>query len=109
MSDDLKQRIAKAQQEIDAQKRPVMSETGKGMSLGFRMASDFVAAVIVGLVLGWGIDALFHVSPWGLITCLMFGFATGVRNIVRQASAAQADPDNTNVDGSPPETERTGK
>lgn len=88
MSDDLDKRIAKAQAELDARKRPTGLNTGKGMGLGFRMASDFVAAVIVGLVLGWGVDALFHTSPWGLIVCLILGFITGVRNVVRAANAA---------------------
>ncbi len=63
--DDLNDRIAKAQAKIDAQNAPLTLSTGKGMGLGFRMASDFAAAVIVGVVLGLGIDAIFKVSPWG--------------------------------------------
>lgn len=85
MSDDLNKRIAKAQAEIDARNRPKTAGAGKGMGLGFKMASDFTAAVIVGLVLGWGIDTLFGSSPWGLIVCLMLGFITGVRNVVISA------------------------
>lgn len=86
--DDLDQRIAKAQAEIDARERPAQMSTGKGMGLGFRMASDFAAAVIVGVVLGLGIDAVFKVQPWGVITCLMLGFAAGVRNVVATAMKA---------------------
>lgn len=89
MGDDLNERIAKAQAELDAQARPATEEPmGKGMSLGFRMAADFVAAVIVGAVLGFGIDALLHSSPWALIVCLILGFITGVWNVVRVAQAA---------------------
>jgi ATP synthase protein I len=88
MSDDLNDRIAKAQAELDAQKRPSAPATGPGMSLGFRMAADFVAAVIVGAVLGWGVDSLAGTSPWGLIVCLILGFITGVWNVVRTANAA---------------------
>lgn len=86
--DDLNKRIAKAQAEIDARDRPKYMATGKGMGLGFRMASDFAAAVIVGAVLGWGLDALFGWTPWGLIACLMLGFVAGVRNVVATASKA---------------------
>jgi ATP synthase protein I len=87
--DDLNERIAKAQAELEAQQRPPKnSVTGPGMGLGFRMAADFVAAIIVGAVLGWGCDALLHSSPWGLIVCLMLGFVTGVWNVVRTANAA---------------------
>ena len=93
MGDDLNDRIAKAQAELDAQARPRTKEPmGKGMSLGFRMAADFVAAIIVGAVLGWGIDALLHSSPWGLIVCLMLGFITGVWNVVRTAQSANKPP-----------------
>lgn len=86
--DDLNKRIAKAQAEIDARERPKYMAAGKGMGLGFRMASDFAAAVIVGVVLGLGIDAIFKVSPWGVITCLMLGFIAGVRNVVAAATKA---------------------
>jgi ATP synthase protein I len=91
MGDDLNERIGKAQAEIDARNRPAGLTTGKGVGLGFKMASDFTAAVIVGLVLGWGVDALFHTSPWGLLACLLLGFVAGVRNIVVAATAANRE------------------
>jgi len=90
--DDLNKRIAKAQAEIDARNSPAQMSTGKGMGLGFRMASDFAAAVIVGVVLGLGIDAVFKVSPWGVIICLMLGFVAGVRNVVATATKANQAP-----------------
>jgi ATP synthase protein I len=97
MGDDLNERIAKAQAELDAQARPSKkSVDGPGASLGFRMASDFIAAVIVGAVLGFGIDVLLHSTPWALIVCLILGFITGVWNMVRTANAARktaAPPD----------------
>lgn len=86
--DDLNKRIAEAQAEIDARERPRYAQAGKGMGLGFRMASDFAAAVIVGAVLGWGLDALFGWTPWGLVVCLLLGFVAGVRNLVATASKA---------------------
>jgi ATP synthase protein I len=88
MGDDLNDRIAKAQAELDAQKRPSLRSTGKGAGLGLRMASDFVAAILVGAAVGWGVDALFGWSPWGLIVCLVLGFIAGVRMIVRAANEA---------------------
>jgi ATP synthase protein I len=96
--DDLNKRIAKAQAEIDARERPRYASAGKGMGLGFRMASDFAAAVIVGVVLGLGIDAIFRVSPWGVIVCLMLGFFTGVRNVVATAMKANKAPEEGQVE-----------
>ena len=86
--DDLNDRIAKAQAKIDAKERPAYMSTGKGMGLGFRMASDFAAAVVVGVFLGLGIDAVFKVSPWATIICLLLGFIAGVRNVVATAMKA---------------------
>ncbi|HOZ27116.1 MAG TPA: AtpZ/AtpI family protein [Hyphomonadaceae bacterium] len=86
--DDLNDRIAKAQAKIDAKERPAYMSTGKGMGLGFRMASDFAAAVVVGVFLGLGIDAVFKVSPWATIICLLLGFVAGVRNVVATAMKA---------------------
>ena len=90
--DDLNDRIAKAQAKIDAQERPARMSTGKGMGLGFRMASDFAAAVIVGVILGLGIDAVFKVSPWATIICLLLGFVAGVRTVVATATKANSAP-----------------
>ncbi len=109
MSDDLNKRIAKAQAELDARNRPRTGGTGKGVGLGFKMASDFTAAMIVGLVLGLGIDAVFHVSPWGLLVCLMLGFATGVRNVVVSAQAANRSAGGDAAAGSDPGKDEDGR
>ena len=98
MSDDLNKRIAEAQQKLDAQKRPAGRPDGKGWSLGFRMASDFVAATIVGAILGWGIDALFGTAPWGLIVCLFLGFIAGIRMIMRAANEKAVEAAGENKD-----------
>lgn len=86
--DDLNSRIARAQAELEARDRPRYMAANRGWGLGFRMASDFAAAVIVGVVLGWGLDALLGWSPWGLVCGLMLGFLAGVRNVVAAAMKA---------------------
>lgn len=88
MGDDLNDRIAKAQAELDAQARPKHDVDGQGMGLGFRMAADFMAAILVGAALGFGFDWLLKSTPWGLIVCLFLGFITGVWNVMRAANAA---------------------
>jgi ATP synthase protein I len=104
MSDDLNTRIGEAQARLSGRNRDETHATAKGMGLGFRMASDFIAAVIVGAGLGWGVDELFGVSPWGLIVCLILGFVTGVRNVVAAAMASQKGAARSGADQGPPET-----
>ena len=62
-----------------------------GWGRGFRLASEFVAAIIVGALLGWGVDSLFGTTPWGMIILLLLGFAAGVLNVVRAAAELNAE------------------
>ena len=59
--------------------------TASGYARGFRLSSELVAGVLVGAGLGWLIDRLLGVSPWGLIVFLLLGFAAGVLNVMRSA------------------------
>ena len=65
-----------------AEPRPHRS-TDYGAAL--RLASEFVAGIIVGAALGWGLDQVAGTSPWGLIGFLLLGFAAGVVNVMRAA------------------------
>jgi ATP synthase protein I len=59
--------------------------TASGYARGFRLSSELVAGVVVGAGLGWIIDRLLGISPWGLIVFLLLGFAAGVLNVMRTA------------------------
>lgn len=61
-----------------------------GYGLAVRLGSEFVAAVLVGIALGWGLDKLAGTSPWGLIVFLLLGFAAGVMNVLRAAGTVSA-------------------
>lgn len=56
---------------------------GRAMGKGFRLASELLAAMIVGPLLGLGIDRLAGTSPWGLLGGILIGFAAGVRNVAK--------------------------
>lgn len=68
---------------------------GKGRSSGFgratKVASEFVAGIVVGGGLGWFFDRAFGTLPWGLIVFLLLGFGAGVLNVLR-AEGKVADP-----------------
>ncbi len=73
----------RVQQEAEAAK-PVES-MGRAMSLGFRVLSEFVAAIVVGGFVGWQLDAWLGTGPWFLIVLLGFGTASGFWNVYRIA------------------------
>ena len=58
---------------------------GQAMSLGFRVMSEFVAAVVVGGFIGWMIDRGLGTSPAGLIVFLGLGTAAGFWSVYRIA------------------------
>src|ERR1700735_2969428 len=55
------------------------------LALVFHPASELVAGVLVGALMGWGFDRLLSTSPFGLIVFLLLGFAAGVLNVIRSA------------------------
>ena len=62
------------------------ARNASGMARGLRLSSELVVGVLVGALIGWGIDKLLSISPWGMIVFLLLGFAAGVRNVIRAAS-----------------------
>ena len=80
-----------------AAERPKASATGYAMA--FRLASEFVAGVLVGAGLGWALDKLAGTSPWGLIGLLLLGFAAGVMNVLRVAGKVAPPPGGAGVGG----------
>lgn len=70
--------------------------TGAGKA--FRLASEFVAAVIVGAALGLAVDAIFGTGPIFMIVLLLLGFAAGTLNVVRAAAEMNANAPQPNPD-----------
>jgi ATP synthase protein I len=56
---------------------------GSGLARGRRLSGELVAGVLVGAGIGWALDRVLGISPWGLIVFLLLGFVAGVANVVR--------------------------
>lgn len=56
---------------------------GRGMAYGMRMATELVAAIIVGGLIGWGLDRFLGTTPWMFLCFFLLGFAAGVLNVLR--------------------------
>jgi ATP synthase protein I len=69
-----------------------------GYARGFRLSSELVAGVLGGAGIGWALDHVLGISPWGLIVFLLLGFALGVVNVIRAAGVAPGSGP-----GTPPE------
>jgi ATP synthase protein I len=88
---ELARRLDRLSRALDVERREravaerPRSSGGKDYALAFRLASEFVAGVLVGAALGWALDWAAGTSPWGLIVLLLLGFAAGVMNVMRVA------------------------
>jgi len=55
-------------------------------SLAWRMVIELVVGMVLGLAIGWGIDAAFGTRPVFLVIFALLGFAAGVRTMMRTAN-----------------------
>jgi ATP synthase protein I len=67
------------------------------LGIAFRFATELVAAVVVGVGTGWGIDWAFEhwaavrTRPWGMVVMFVLGAAAGIRNVKRAAQQINAE------------------
>lgn len=91
----LSARLERLGERLEAHRAADMVEKRRGRSPGFaqaiKVASEFVAGVVVGAGIGWGIDKALGTAPWALIVFLLLGFAAGVLNVLR-AEGKVAEP-----------------
>jgi ATP synthase protein I len=106
--DELARRMRSLDERLDRrQEERKPAESGKpgnaGMAAALRLSTDFVAAVLVGAAIGFGLDRFFGIAPWGMIAFLLLGFCAGVLNVLRSAGRI-ADP---HARGLPPAATRS--
>ena len=88
----LGERLARARQQEGQEQERGDSAPPRGLGLGMRIGIELVAALCVGLALGWVIDRIFGTRPWGLIVFFFFGAAAGMLNVFRMAKGLGQPP-----------------
>ena len=86
---DLEALEAKISALKEATSTPKAAEPATAEREAIRIVSDFVAAAIVGIGLGYGFDVWQGTSPWGVVIGLMVGSAAGVRVMWQRESNSQ--------------------
>jgi len=89
---ELAGRLRKARDDAglpDPDAPPSMDQTERGsaMSIAFRLGTDLVAAVLVGTVVGYGLDQWMETAPLWLLVFFALGTAAGITNVFRSARA----------------------
>ena len=57
----------------------------KSAHIGWRMILELVIGILIGVLLGFGLDYLFDTTPIFLIVMIFFGFAAGVKTMMKTA------------------------
>ena len=88
------ERLAKARDGagLDRPPREGKLETAtdsSAMRLAMRLGVEMVAALVIAVVIGWGLDRLFHTRPWLMIAFVPIGAAAGLRNVFRAMGPEQ--------------------
>jgi len=82
--DELGQKIKEAQsrQPEPGIKKPASPQNSRALRAG----TDFVAALVVGVFLGYWIDRWLGTTPIAIIICMLLGFGAGIMNLYRSQS-----------------------
>jgi ATP synthase protein I len=92
--------LARLGEKIEQARREQLRRKGNGrggapqgpFGLAFRIAIELVAALCVGLAIGWGLDRVLGTRPWGLIVFFFIGAAAGMLNVFRAAKELGRNP-----------------
>jgi ATP synthase protein I len=81
-----------------------------GINIALRVGVELVAALIVGVAIGIGLDRWLGTTPWLMVVFIVLGAAAGILNVVRVMTGMGGavgyrrgpNPPETDEDGSPP-------
>jgi ATP synthase protein I len=85
--------LARLGEKIEQARREQLRQQGSGrggmpqgpLGLALRIAVELVAALCVGVAIGWGLDHVLGTRPWGMIAFFFIGAAAGMLNVFRVA------------------------
>lgn len=84
---ELEARINRMRQEHEpAPKKVDNHELGQ---VAWRMVTELVAGLLVGLGVGFGLDRLFGTQPWLLLLFTLLGLVAGIRIVMHTAADLQ--------------------
>ena len=78
--EDLKQKLDKLQ---SSKKDQNQKNKGTGAGFGFKISTEIIAALVIGVCIGLLVDNYFNTKPFGLIIFFILGALAGFLNVYR--------------------------
>lgn len=98
--DSLQSRLEKVRARRAAREAQARSKANAAMGIGFRLSLELVVAVVVGSLLGYGIDRWLGTFPLALVIFFVIGAVAGVRNMLRAVKELSVPDELSERDGS---------
>ena len=100
----LEEKIEAAKKAVEPE-QPVQNKFSAA-EVGWRMIIELTAGVFIGFGLGYGLDFLFSTKPVFMLILTLFGFAAGVKTMMKSARelqekelSARDNREEDNIDG----------
>ena len=91
--DALEARLRAAREREEQRNRRKVKGVDANYRSGDRVLANLLGGIIGGLVIGFAVDALLDIAPWGLLAGLFLGTGSAFRSIILSANTRPADPD----------------
>jgi ATP synthase protein I len=90
--DALEARLKAAREREEQRNRPKVQGTDANYRSGNRALASLLGGIIGGLVIGFAVDSLAGIAPWGLLTGLFLGTVSAFRSIILAANTRPEGP-----------------
>ncbi len=88
-------KVARSKQGLDAPPNPHLGSqgglSGSAWGIGLRVGIELVAALVVAVAIGYGLDRVFHTTPILTAVFVPLGGAAGVANLWRLFAPRKSD------------------
>lgn len=85
--DDLSRRISALRAQNDKQERknhgPSDGAENQGIGQAFRVGTELLSGLIVGVGIGWALDQWLGTKPWLMLVFFFLGAGAGILNVYR--------------------------
>jgi ATP synthase protein I len=87
--DPFKTRLEIAKDKVS--KKNLYNNRNNPSSIGtaFKLSTELVSAVVVGIIIGFFFDKIFGTKPWFILIFFFVGVVAGITNVIRSAKNMQ--------------------